>query len=159
MKPFYVFLLSLCGITAAAQDTGYFNYADKPTIPQLASYYQMMLHTDSGWTFAIHWMNNRLKITGRISDDMKRKLGTFTYYDTAGTVVQRRKYVGYGGAIESDYFPDGHLMAQGPTLEEKKSGEWIGYYPSGTIKAPRPLSMASWILPVFSMKMGLPTTT
>jgi hypothetical protein len=52
-------------------------------------------------------MNDRLKVTGRISDDMKKRLGTFTYYDTAGMVIQRQKYV--------------------------------------------------WILPAFSMKMGLPT--
>ncbi len=136
MKPLYVTLIALAwSITAAAQDTGYFSFADKPTIRQFASYYQLMVHTDSGWIFAAHWMNDRLKITGRISDDMKRRLGTFTYYDTAGTVVERRKYVGYGGAIESDYYPTGQIMVQGTTLEEKKSGEWTGYYPSGKIKA------------------------
>jgi TonB family protein len=136
MKPLYVTLIALAwSITAAAQDTGYFSFADKPTIRQFASYYQLMVHTDSGWTFADHWMNNRLKIAGRISDDMKRRLGTFTYYDMAGVVVKRCKYIGHGGAIETDYYPDGQVMVQGPTLEEKKSGEWNGYYPSGKIKA------------------------
>src|SRR5579863_9662605 len=144
MKPLYItltpratiFFLTLgWAIPAAAQDTGYFSYADKPTTPRLAWYYQIMVHTDSGWTFAEHWMNNRLKITGRISDDMKRRLGTFTYYDMAGVALRRCKYVGYGGAIETDYYPDGHVIMQGPTLEEKKSGEWTGYYPSGKIKA------------------------
>ena len=135
MKPLYLTLIFLWCITAAAQDTGYFSFADKPTTPQFASYYQIMVHTDSGWTFAEHWMNNRLKITGRISDDMKRRLGTFTYYDTAGIAVLRRKYVGHGGAIETNYYPDGQVMVQGTTLEEKKNGEWTGYYPSGKIKA------------------------
>jgi TonB family protein len=144
MKPLYVtltflatlfFLTVACGVTAAAQDTAYFSYVDKPTVPQLASYYMLTAHTDSGWTCAEHWMNNRLKITGSFSDDMKTRLGTFIYYDTAGTVVQRRKYVGYGGAIETDYYPDGQVMVQGSTLDEKKGGEWTGYYPSGKIKA------------------------
>jgi hypothetical protein len=136
MKPLYVTLIFFAWcMTAPAQDTGYFSFADKPTIRQLALYYVTMVHTDSGWTFAEHWMNDRLKITGRISDDMKRRLGAFTYYDTAGIAVQRRKYVGHGGAIETDYYPDGQVMVQGTTLEETKNGEWTGYYPSGKIKA------------------------
>jgi TonB family protein len=122
-------------VTAAAQDTDYFSYADQPTKPQLASYYQIKIHTDSGWAFTDYWMNNRLKATGRVSDDTKRRLGTFTYYDTTGMVVQSRKYVGHGGAILTDYYPDGQVMVQGPTLQEKMGGEWTGYYPSGKIKA------------------------
>jgi hypothetical protein len=89
MKPLLLTIAILAALpgTVAAQDTTYFSYAGQPTILQLASYYQIMVHTDSGWTFAHHWMNDRLKVTGRISDDMKRRLGTFTYYDTAGMVA------------------------------------------------------------------------
>lgn len=139
MKPSYYLKLIAAALAAAvsasAQDTGYFTNADNPTIAQLASYYQIVVHTDSGWTFTDRWMNNQLKITGRISEDMKKRLGTFTYYDTAGVVVMRRKYVGNGGAIETRYYPDGHLMVQGPTLNEEKAGIWTSYYSSGKIKA------------------------
>lgn len=146
MKPLYLYFFSPIFFVALAftgrtqtgmqaQDTTYFDNADKPTTPQLASYYQIMVHTDSGWTFFDHWMNGRLKITGAISEDMKRPVGTFTYYDTTGMVTMRRKYVGHGGAIETQYYPDGHIMLEGPTLEQHKMGDWTAYYPSGKIKA------------------------
>lgn len=135
MKPLYVIVFLLGTFTATAQDTSFFNYADQPSIPQRASYYQIMVHTDSGWTFTHHWMNNRLKVAGRISNDMKQRLGTFTWYDTAGKIVMQSKYIGHGGAVETLYYPDGHVMVEGTTLEEQKSGNWTAYYPSGKVKS------------------------
>jgi TonB family protein len=139
MQPLYKALLAALSLAAslptAAQDTTYLSATDMPTSRQLAAYFEVKAHTDSGWTFTDRWMNKRLKITGRISDDMKQRLGTFTYYDTAGVVVMRNKYVGHGGAIETIYYPGGQVMLEGTTLEDQKTGNWTSYYPSGKVKA------------------------
>lgn len=142
MKPIYLlatlFLLTLAFTGKAqpkTQDTGYFNNADQPTSRQFATYYQVVVHTDSGWTYAEHWMNDHLKITGTIAEDMKTRVGTFAWYDTAGLLKMRRRYVGHGGAVETVYYPTGEIMLQGPRLNEQRMGDWAGYYPSGKVKA------------------------
>ena len=119
----------------AANDTAYFSYADQPTIPPLATYYQIMAHTDSGWNFTQHWVNNRLKASGRISDDLKHRLGTFNYYDGTGNIVAKSKYVGHGGAVETRYYPNGQVMIEGTALNEQKTGNWTVYYLSGKVRA------------------------
>lgn len=70
MKPLYltvfvaiVFAATLGGsLSASAQDTTWFDFNGKPVNPQYAYFYETTVQTDSGWTFADHWMNGKLKI-------------------------------------------------------------------------------------------------
>jgi TonB family protein len=123
-------------LSASAQDTNWFDFNGKSVNSQYAYFYETTVQTDSGWTFADHWLNGKLKITGTIAADSKTRIGTFAYYDSTGVMQKRFRYTGSNeNGVETDYYPGGQLMLEGNVEDGDKEGDWTAYYPSGKLKA------------------------
>jgi hypothetical protein len=66
MKPLYLLVVAAVALagpnSASAQDTSFFDFRGTLVDPQHADFFETKVQTDSGWTFADHWMNGKLKI-------------------------------------------------------------------------------------------------
>jgi TonB family protein len=132
-----VFAATLGGpLFVSAQDTAWFDFNGKSVNSQYAYFYETTVQTDSGWKFADHWLNGKLKITGTIAADSKTRIGTFAYYDSTGVMQKRFRYTGSNeNGVETNYYPGGQLMLEGNVEDGDKEGDWTAYYPSGKLKA------------------------
>ncbi|HEV3414019.1 MAG TPA: TonB family protein [Puia sp.] len=147
MKPLYLLAFITAALAgpppASAQDTTYFDSRRNPVDPLHADFFETKVQTDSGSTFADHWMNGKLKITGTFAADMKTRVGTFAYYDSTGSLRKRIRFTGKDSCPETDYYPGGQVMMEGNINQVmmkgysyfEKDGDWTAYYPTGKLKA------------------------
>jgi TonB family protein len=75
------------------------------------------------------------QMTGGYADDSFHiQQGEFSWYSDKGFVTHRCTYQkGKEEGPESYYYPDGKLRVKGQNNNNKKTGEWLGYYTNGRL--------------------------
>ncbi len=137
MKPLYflAILLGTSALTAAAQDTTYFDLFWHPSDIQHARYFRTSTKTSAGRQVVDHWLDGKVQMTGGYADDsMKVQVGEFVFYDTAGAVEHRCVFVdGKENGPETFYYPNGQIRMTGSMKDGKFDRGWTGFYSSGKL--------------------------
>ncbi|WP_431213674.1 TonB family protein [Puia sp. P3] len=135
LKPFLVLIFLVYTITAAAQDTTYFDKSWKQTIATNAAYFRTKTRNNDLWQVTDHFLTGAPQMTGVYTDDSFHiQQGEFSWYSDKGIITHQCTFQkGKEEGQESFYYPDGKLRVKGQNSNNKKTGEWRGYYQNGKL--------------------------
>ncbi|HXB07779.1 MAG TPA: TonB family protein [Puia sp.] len=137
-KPIFATLtcIAFLRLTAAAQDTTWFNSSWSKTTSDKAAYFNVKQKTDSGWLYmAYYHPGAKLQTKALYADDSFHVFnGEYRAYNDKGILIHLLNYTnGKRNGPEVMYHDNGQELEKGLNKGDHHDGPWTGYYPSGKL--------------------------